>query len=61
MTDCKKLIMGFGYRNGKTFSWNGKLEYEGGLKELARTACDNGADEILSATVLFQMRTMRLS
>ena len=30
MTDCKKLIMGFGYRNGKTFSWNGKLEYEGG-------------------------------
>ena len=46
MTDCKKLIMGFGYRNGKTFSWNGKLEYEGGLKELARTACDNGADEI---------------
>ena len=42
MTDCKKLIMGFGYRNGKTFSWNGKLEYEGGLKELARTACDNG-------------------
>ena len=46
MTDCKKLIMGFGYRNGKAFSWNGKLEYEGGLKELARTACDNGADEI---------------
>ena len=46
MTDCKKLIMGFGYRNGKTFSWNGKLEYEGRLKDLARTACDNGADEI---------------
>ncbi len=46
MTDCKKLIMGFGYRNGKAFSWNGKLEYEGRLKDLARTACDNGADEI---------------
>ena len=46
MTDCKKLIMGFGYRNGKTFSWNGKLEYEGRLEDLARTACDNGADEI---------------
>ena len=47
MTDCKKLIIGFGYRDGKTLSWNGKMEYEGGLTELARTACDNGADEIL--------------
>ena len=47
MTDCKKLIIGFGYRNGKTCSWNGKKEYEGGLTELARTACDNGADEVL--------------
>ena len=30
----------------QAFSWNGKLEYEGRLKDLARTACDNGADEI---------------
>lgn len=47
MTDCKKLIMGFGYREGKTYSWNGKKEYQGGLTGLARTACDNGADEVL--------------
>ena len=49
MTDCKKLIMGFGYRNGKTFSWNGKLEYEGGLKELAKFTYD-GLDRMLNAT-----------
>lgn len=47
MTDCKKLMIGFGYRDGKTYSWNGKMEYEGGLTQMARMACDNGADEVL--------------
>lgn len=47
MTDCKKLIVGFGYKAGKAFSWNQSKEYKEGLPELARRACDNGADELL--------------
>ncbi len=47
MTDYKKLIVGFGYRKGEASSWNGEHAYQGALKELARTACDNGADELL--------------
>ena len=61
MTDCKKLIMGFGYRNGKAFSWNGKLEYEAGLRSLPGQPVTTGQMKYLSATVLFQMRTTRLS
>ena len=46
MTDYKKLIVGFGYQEGKTSTWDGKKPYEGSLTDLARKACDNGADEI---------------
>lgn len=47
MTDYKKLIVGFGLREGKTSSWDGQSDYHGTLSELARMGCDNGADEVL--------------
>lgn len=46
MTDYKKLIVGFGYQEGRCTSWDGKRPYDGELAKLSRTACDNGADEI---------------
>ncbi len=47
MSDYKKLIAGFGYREGKAYSLDGETVYRASLTELARTACDNGADEVL--------------
>ncbi len=47
MTEYKKLIVGLGYQDGKAYAWDGKQVYRGELAELARQACDNGADEIL--------------
>lgn len=47
MTDYKKLIVGFGLREGKASSWDGQFNYHEALAELARMGCDNGADEVL--------------
>ena len=47
MTDYKKLILGFGIKEGKAYSWNGQAEYGKPLTDLARTGCDNGADQVL--------------
>lgn len=47
MSDYKKLIAGFGYKEGRVYSLDGELAYRASLTELARTACDNGADEVL--------------
>lgn len=46
MMEYKKLIVGFGFKEGKAFSLDEKISYGAPLTELARTACDNGADEL---------------
>lgn len=47
MSGYKKLIAGFGYREGRAYSLDGERRYEESLTELVRRACDNGADEVL--------------
>lgn len=47
MSDKKKLILGFSLKEGRTCSWDGRREYRDTFKELARTGCDNGADQVI--------------
>ena len=47
MTDYKKLILGFGVKEGRAYTWDGRTGYSGPLAGLARQGCDNGADQVL--------------
>lgn len=47
MTEYKKLIAGFSFKEGKAGSFDGNLAYEEDLVHLVRSACDNGSDEVL--------------
>ena len=47
MTDYKKLILGFGVKEGRAYTWDGRTVYGSPLAVLARQGCDNGADEVL--------------
>ena len=47
MTDYKKLILGLGVKEGVACTWDGTAGYRDSLAGLARTGCDNGADEVL--------------
>lgn len=47
MTDYKKLILGFGVKEGRAYTWDGRTGYSSPLAVLARQGCDNGADQVL--------------
>lgn len=47
MKENKKLILGFSLKEGRVRSWDGKKEYTKEFAQLARTGCDNGADQVI--------------